>query len=221
MAYKRKRSYRKRNGAKRFPMKRSTKKYRIHKPLKSDFSAWLRCGPELIASSSSGEYNNAIAFRLSNVTNYTNYAAIWDQFRINRVTVWFTPRMASSVNKPYDDATTANLNQVVPFIFSVIDRDDKQIKNSAQIAAMQGHRKILSTKAFKWNFKPSKLVQLYTDNSADNANKVDMEPSWVDMGASDLPYFGLKYAQQSQSPSQSFVYEVSIRLHCSFRKRFQ
>lgn len=187
--------------------------------LKPDYTTIVYTGDETIGSGNVAEYNNAIFFSFDQVTNYNYYAQLWDQYRINFVKVEFIPVQATLVNRPYDDTTTPNVNTSTPLLFAVIDRDDSNVQNSAEIKSRQGHRYCKATRKMDWSFSPSTLTPVYAGSVSSFGYKVNLNKQWLDMGNTGVIHFGLKYALETQSPNNTFLYRIRKTYYVSFRKR--
>lgn len=187
--------------------------------LRPDYSTICYTGDEIISSENQVEYTNAITFQFAQITNYTYYAQLWDQYRINYVKVEFIPVLTQTVNRPYDDTTTPNLNTVMPCLFAVIDRDDSNTASSAEIKSRQGHRVVKAIQPMKWSFSPSTLTPVYAGSVSAFGYKVNLNKQWLDMGNTGVVHFGLKYALETQSPKNAYVYRIRKTFYISLRKR--
>lgn len=176
--------------------------------LRPDYSTKAECGEQIIASNATLEYTGSVTFQLSEVLNATVYAQLWDQYRINYVTIKFIPIMTGEVTRPFDDVTGGNLTFATPMLYAVIDRDDNNTASSLEIRAKQAHRSNLSTKPMSWSFTPSTLSPVYTGPTSAFAYKVNNNKQWLDMAGRNIIHYGLKYAQETQQATNSFVYKI-------------
>ena len=211
-----KRNYKKRKNPR---YNRRQWKPKMSMALRPDYSTIAYTGDQVISSTNLLEYTNSITFQFAQITNYTYYAQLWDQYRINYVKVEFIPTMATVVNRPYDDTTTPNINTVTPLLFAVIDRDDSNTQNSLEIKARQGHRFCKATQHMKWSFSPSTLTPVYAGSVSSFGYKVNLNKQWLDMGNTGVVHFGLKYALETQSPNGTYSYRIRKTFYISLRKR--
>lgn len=196
-------------------------KPKMSNQLKPDYSTICYTGDQTIGSGNpaGSEYNNVLTFQFANITNSTFYARLWDQYRINYVKVHFTPVNTQSVERPYDDETEGKVELQIPFLYAVIDRDDSNVQNSAEIKSRQGHRSVIATKPMTWGFSPSTLSPVWTGNVSAFGYKVNLNKQWLDMGNTGVIHFGLKFALGAAKPANAYLYNIKVTYYVSFRKR--
>jgi len=155
---------------------------------------------------------------LSNCLDYADYVAIFDQYRINKVTVTFEPRQTTVIQRPFDDTTNPGIGGITPHIVTVLDRDTGTVPYDYQSTIMKRPMKeTLCTKRVRWSFKPNRLVPVY--RSTTDAYKIDTSNEWLDCTYVNVPHFGIQYVMEASSPEYAYVYEVRTKYSVSFKNR--
>nr|AGG39809.1 capsid protein [Diporeia sp. associated circular virus] len=187
--------------------------------LKADYTVDLsNARGNLIANNSLVETKGYLVFTLNDALDKADYIAIFDQYRINYVTVTFNPVMSTVVNRPYDDTSDPLLVNRVPMFITCIDRDTAS--NPTDYVTVQYKRPCKETKATKiqkWKFKPNRLINIY--RAVADAYMIDPSSNWVDCTYPDIPHFGMQFAMQSSSPGNAYVYEILIKYNISWKNR--
>lgn len=208
----------------KFPIKRRRKtkgKMRIPRsiPMKSDMTVTAHSAiTQYIANGTVAESKYAYSFTLDSTTHYTTYTGLFDQYRINFVTVKFVPRSVQVLNKPFDD--TSGAGQRAPKYVVVIDRDDASVPVSyEETLSRAGAREQVATKPLTIKFTPSRLLMVYRTGST-TGYKIDTDTQgWLDCANADIPHFGIKTVFEAASPLGAYDMEVRMDYNISFRGR--
>lgn len=214
--------YKKRNNVKprskrrpRRPMRRS-----VPRSLRADYSVKLRSPTTQIANDSLTEVKGGVSFQLGDCFDYANYTAIFDQYRINMVTVQFVPVLTQMVNKPYDDTTTPSSVNQIPRFVTALDRDD--VTTPTDFVSVQNKSKskvTLATKRQSYKIRPNRLINIYR-TIASNGYKIDSDfKDFLDCGQTGIPHYGLKYVLEPATPASTFVYDMVIDYYVSFKNK--
>jgi len=174
---------------------------RVYKHITSyTVSAWLT------ASNAGAAFANHGIIASNDITNFSSWSTVFDQYRIRRVQAWILPRTSQQATS----AVTANQGQLV----SVIDYDDSanlssfnagmQYANALLGPGQQGHYR---------DFEPHIAVAVYSGAFTSFAN---MDAStWIDCASTGVNFFGLKAGVTLTDAS--YVYDLDLRLHVEFR----
>lgn len=159
------------------------------------------------------------SFNLGACDNISNILALYDQFRINKVVMKFTPVMATVVNKSYDDTTTPGTANRAPTLASCIDLDSESTGNvtQADMKLYPSYRECLGTKKHTRVFTPAMLITGY--RSATSSCYLPKYKQWIDCAQNNTPHFGLRVYYEAASPAGAWTYEIRIKLYCSFKSR--
>lgn len=189
--------------------------------VKADYSCMLRTTtPLVIANGTSGPTLGGIKFSLVDCLNYTNFTAMFDQYRINTVVVKFTPHMTEIVNKPFDDTTTPGAGATIPNFCVAVDRDDATAPTTYnEVKQRNKSRVVPATKSLTFKLRPSRLIATYNTGIGQDAYTVDTTKRWINSSSPNLNHFGLKYALEDSSPANAYVYQVEIMYYVSFKDR--
>lgn len=215
----------KRNMRKRRPMRRRRpyrkKRYKrsIPRSLRADYSVKLNSLTFQIANNSTVPLKGAMNFSLSQCLGYTDYTKLFDQYRVNMVIVKFTPSLTTVVNRPFDDTTTPT-DGTVPRLVTALDRDDSTIPIDFESVQSKSKSRITyATKYQSYKFRPNRLTMVYR-TQATTGYKVDTQvKEFLDCGQADIPHYGVKYCLEPSSPSNTYVYDISVDYYVSFKNK--
>jgi len=140
----------------------------------------------------------------TDITNFSSWSTVFDQYRILRAEVWIVPRLSQV------SSSTVNPGQLV----SVIDYDDGnalgsfadglQYSNALVGPGLQGHYR---------DFAPHIAVGAYSGSFTSYAN-LDAT-TWIDCASTGVSFYGLKAA--STVTDATYTYDINVRLHVQFR----
>lgn len=158
-----------------------------------------------ISGSTLGDTYGALQFNLSAVPAYTEYTALFDMYRINKVKVTFMPRGNSE-----DLGSTAGM---VKF-FTVLDYDDAdaptnltdllQYENLKTTRVTRDHSRVLAPR-FASEVYQSAVSTGYSARRG-----------WLDCDNPSIQHFGLKWCWQ-QLPAGAQTMDIKIDYHLSFK----
>ena len=196
--------------------KRWQRKSAIGRPMQNTYQ-WRRCGTVKyysIATSAAADAQ-ALSFRLSDLTNYTSFTDLFDQYRINKVT------MKVRLISPPEDATTVNTT-FYPDFYVTVDHDDLTVPSGAEYMLQYAKMKQGVLKADRWltyTFHPSVNAQVYNGVSS-VGYVVPNKPQWCDVAFSDIPHYALKWycvVPGGLTTAYTIPYEVQFFYDISFK----
>lgn len=155
-----------------------------------------------VTSSLSVPVYNAIGFGLNSFGGYTNYTALFDQYRIDQLEVWL------EMDNPYTVAT--NSSEVA----TCVDLDDSTTPST--IASVADHPGALvgsgqAGRYFRW--KPHVAVAAYSGSFTSYQNEV---ADWMDSASPGVLHFGFKAALGPVGVAVQ-SYNLTYRAIISFR----
>jgi len=122
--------------------------------------------------------SGAYSVTLASIPGYTEFTALFDQYRIIQVTIQFSPINVGAVALP---------------IISVIDYDDANVPSTAdELRQYQTLRTVTGTQYFERTFTPRIAMAAY-GNGVFNSFATQSPSIWLDSASSSIPYYGLKY----------------------------
>jgi hypothetical protein len=154
-------------------------------------------------SSGANSFGN-LSFTFSQLGDYTNYASVFDQYRIKAVEVTLLP----NADLPLLSAS------VTGHLWSVIDYDDAT-NYSSIAAAMDVPNVVVSavTDTIVRSFKPHCAVGAYASSAF--SSFANMSDQWIDCGSSGVVHYGMKFA--ASATGVAVVYDASIKFYMEFR----
>jgi len=152
-------------------------------------------------------------FELSNLDNVANLQAVWDQYRIDAVTVTIKPQN-NAIGMVTNSTTT-----LVDF-YSVIDYDNSTALGSVAAARAYDNCVIQSpAESCSRTFVPRIAVAAYSGAFTSFAN---MPPEWLDSASPNVAHYGLKTYVPGGAAGQVLLqtWEITFELWVSFRSIF-
>jgi hypothetical protein len=167
-----------------------------------------------ILSSNSAPVFGAYAFKLSDFPNYTEFSALYDQFRITSVDVQFLHLTTAITNTN----SAGSIVIACPRFLSVLDYDGATAP--ASLDELRQYNNCIAVNAdtsYIRSFIPASLSIEYigvTNGYSPQFGK------WHDVAYSTIPHYGLRYALDNTAiagPNASFGYNVEVTMHLEFR----
>ncbi len=170
---------------------------------------------QLIQGSATAVYF-AIAFQLSDLTQSTTLAALFDQYRIEKVKVHFKSR-----NNAVSVFNTASPNGGVPTGYLVVDRDD-----GTALTSMSDPLQYDNVVSFNGEedstveLVPSITPAVYSGGAFSGYTTAPSTSHWIDIANTSIPAYGIKGAvgPLSASVTSSWVWDITAEYIVSFRK---
>jgi len=139
----------------------------------------------------------SLAFNLSDIPAYSNWTALFDQYRIEEVEAIFRPF----------NSTVANGR-----IITAIDYDNQPTVTSFnQVEKYQTAVTADSTQTIRRRFKPRTAVPIYNSLSTVGYQMGPIN-NWIDSAYPDVPHFGLVYALENVGTGYSYVVDLKYTL---------
>lgn len=197
--YKKRRTNRKRYN-KKYPM------YRKVSTTKFNFRARATFTSLTIPASSGALTLSVYSPSFGNIDNYLEYAALFDEYKINALKFSFVPNI---------DMNNVQANQRFSF-YTVIDNNDDN--NLASVSDAEDYRtckRTISTKTHNRYFKP-KCSTLQTDINGNTFLKTE-KPGWISTLDVNAAHGYLKWISELNPNSSSHVYDVYCIIYFSCR----
>jgi hypothetical protein len=151
----------------------------------------------------------AKSFTSADILQFSSFASIFDQYKIDFVEVWFTP---------YGAALNANYNANVR-IYTVVDYDDANT-GSLTPATMQEYTNCVTTRCTEGHyikFKPHQAKAIYGGTFTAFGN----EPAgWIDCASTAASMYGVKALIEPTSSAGDLKIDLVSRITVSFRNTF-
>jgi hypothetical protein len=144
----------------------------------------------------------------SDLVQFSSYAAVFDQYKIEKVEFWLTP-FGTACAPGYPNNVR---------IYSVIDYDDSTTPSS--VSALQQYENAVTTRCTDGHyvkFRPHIAVAAYGGAFTQFMNK---ECDWIDVGSTGVQHYGLKVGIDPTAASGSLNLDMITRITVSFRNVF-
>lgn len=155
------------------------------------------------------DYANGFVFKLSDLPSYTEFTALYDQYRIKAVRfqiMWQQQSFNPQTTAPY-----------LGTVLTAIDLDDSTAPASASEMYQYKYLKIgKSVGMTKRYLKPRTLNAIY-NNGVTTAYSLQPRSAWLDCANADIQHFGLKVFIQKPSGSYVMSGVVKIKYYVEFR----
>jgi hypothetical protein len=148
----------------------------------------------------------AQSFRLADLPQYASWTALFDQYRISRISVSFIPSRAPTALA----STTTDVAQPALQFWYAVDLDDSTVVSP--LTALMQYENVRchtfdGTKPMTVSFKPHIAVAAYSGAFTSYANQ---SSQWIDCGSPDVLHYGLKYGFPCLNSTSASIPYLSI-----------
>lgn len=156
-----------------------------------------------MVTSLAGEVNQVYAFEANQLSNFGNFASLFDQYRVDLLEVWISPRVSAilgGVDNP-------------GILISAIDQTDP---GTATILQLQEYESALishGTNGHYRRYKPHVNVSAYAGGFGEFVNE---SSPWIDTIFPNVEHYGLKYS--ITQTSSVYNIDLIVRAHLTFRQ---
>ncbi len=172
------------------------------------------------ALAGSSYYGLGIAFRLSDLQGYAEFTALYDQYRVVRLTYTLSPAWTSA-RAP----STSPNGDLCGWVHSVYDYDDNAAPaaSTAGIGAMMERASYALTHAVKttattWVVEPRVALAAYAASAF--TSYANSPACWVDCSSPNVEHYGLKLLIELINPGSASVF-MNFRLHVTAEVEFR
>lgn len=180
-----------------------------------------------------GQINQqSIVFQAKMFKGFRDLSRHFEAYKINLIVIRFVPVMTEVTTRPSNDTSVPAIQQAVPNVYYLIDRDDNILPTgtAAQIIDFyKGNRRTVCRKAtqkYSRRFKPSLLVPAYKTGAStgapDDWTFTAKYNNWIRLNqaatSTEVSMFGLKMAIDDGIQGQ-FQMRPEITCYASFMKR--
>ena len=165
----------------------------------------------------------AFAWSFNDAIGVIPWSPLFDYYRINYVTMKFTP-VATESNSHEVTASLSGSGQQIPNYVVCIDRDDAIAPSSAtgylDLRQRQGSITKKATRSHYLKIRPTRLNQVFR-STLTTGYVIDKSREFLDMNQPDVPHYGVKFSMESASPANIFAIRVEMSLNISFSQRIK
>jgi hypothetical protein len=162
----------------------------------------------ICTSSSSVASFFAKGWTTSDIVQFSSFAAVFDQYRVDRIEAWLMP---------FGVGTVPGYNSLGK-MYTVVDYDDAVTPTS--IAALQQYENCVTTRftdGHYVNFVPHIAVAAYGGAFTQFLNE---KATWIDCGSTGTFHYGLKLGIENTVSGSDVKIDMFTRIHVSFRNVF-
>jgi len=169
----------------------------------------------------------AISFTLADLSNYTEYTALFDQYRIRRVQVSFRMCQDPESYTQLNTTSAGNANNFYPDIYTTVDHDDTTAPAYADIMQYDKLKTgLLSPRRwFTYTCHPTPNLQVYR-GVATTGYAMASSKLWLDCAQADIPHYGVKYYIDCATITgggnnllQNMKIEYRVKMWCQFKNQ--
>jgi len=179
---------------------------------RSDLHYFKRFAFKATISPSPGDVAyGAMSFQLDQLPAYTEFASLFDQYRIEKIDIVFSTRLDPS-------SSSAAAQAWFPRLFTLVDNDDTTIPSGADELRQSARCQLSIVKPDSFvrrSFTPKCLATVY--NTAVSSGYALSNNTWLDMATPSVPHYGLKYAVENLSTLNTQTILVEVSYHLAFR----
>lgn len=166
--------------------RRFTRRTRVPRTLTSRRIHNMKCTIEFAGiTGGSSDIFIGYTFKLADLPQVSSYQALFDQYRIMGIKWWALPQFTAH---ELSDLTSSN--DVVPELYTAIDRNDNSSLNRTQIMQYDTLKSTIATKRHSRYFKPNILAPAYDNGSS--VACITKFGQWISTSDVNVLHYGLK-----------------------------
>lgn len=157
-----------------------------------------------------------ISFCLADLNQATTFSSLFDRYRIDKVKLRFSSRNPAA--SPFN---VASPNNTVPQFYVAVDRDDSTAPAStAALTEYDNAIVVPGTCSFDIDLIPSVVSTIANASSTATSSVIrrsDVE--WLDIAATTIPHFGVKFGVTALavSTSSNWYFDIEAWYYVSFK----
>ncbi len=164
---------------------------------------WRQAAPITITSSTVAETLFAFNFQLSYLPSYTEFTALYDQYKIEAIDIGILPSAVTST--PADPSNG--------YVVLAVDYDDASTPANVDTLLQYGSAEVFPiNSAIRFRLRPRLAKAAYSGAFTSYANEA---ASWIDVGSPSVQHYGLKFG--CSATTTSVKWQVFARYHFQMR----
>jgi len=160
----------------------------------------------VITTSNVATVGYARAWMLSDLVQASSFTAIFDQYRLAKCEVWFTPESGSNLTP------VANIKGSM---YSAVDYDDDTSTNLP--ATLQQKENCISApfqNGHHWIYVPHVAMAAYSGAFSSFAN---VSAPWIDVASASVKHYGIKAVVDATTNAGDILVQIQARFTFQFR----
>lgn len=164
------------------------------------------------------EATDGYRITLQGADNQQHYRQQWDQYRIDKVRITWTPVRTQIVNNLITNTTNPSTVTNIPMYYTALDRDNITSISVQNTKQRYGCREQLATKKMSRTFVPTALMAI------EGSTPIDLgfacrRRVWIDSSYPNVPHYGVRAAMEAAAPAGVYRLRVDFQVWISFRNR--
>lgn len=159
---------------------------------------FTRYAPENILTEAAAPVLTAAQFSLSQLTNYTEFTNLFQEYMITKVEIFGFPK--SNIQA----TTTSAVQTFTPLVWLAFDPNDVVSPGSiSEIQEMAGSKVFYGYKPFRFTIFPKVKVPAYITSAPTFGYSTAKKVTWIDTSNPTVPHFALKMGLPGNNNSAS------------------
>lgn len=164
-----------------------------------------------ISQVAGSDYLSATNLAVSSLPNFTDFAYIYDQYRVNYLEFTFYPTTSLADQAEVLGPAVVSRGGL---LYVAIDKDDSTAPGAlSYLQEFQGVKTHNAGTTFKVIFKPG-VVNMTWNGSSSSPASTHISP-WIDASQNSIPHYGLKYGITAAPASALALIGWRVDLYCS------
>lgn len=157
-----------------------------------------------------------ISFCLADLSQVTTFSSMFDRYRIDKVKLRFASRNPAA--SPFN---VASPNNTVPQVYIAVDRDDSTAPASTAVLTEYDNSLVVpGTCSFDLDLIPSVVSTIANASSTATSSVIRRsDEEWLDIAATTIPHFGVKFGitALAVSTSSNWYFDIEAWYYVSFK----
>lgn len=156
----------------------------------------------------------AMAFKVTDVPNYTDFTALFDQYRLDQVDI--------EISNLHNNADAGTAVTLMPSVTYCPDFDDGAVPSNSALLSQRQRTKQWTFRGngqpLKFSVRPRTAAFVYKPSGTTIGYAVGTENTYVNVANNDVPYYGVKlwFSDMYISGTGSNVGETHLRVKCRY-----
>jgi len=174
-------------------------------------SVTVGTGTAFVLPASSSQISTNFVFTLANVRNYTDFTNLYDNYRIDKIDLFF-----KLVTNPDAQTSTTLQSSYFPTLWWIKDLDDSSSMTVADMQERQGVKRIAMKpdEIKKISIKPYFQKMAYQTLTSTGYGPAT---GWLDCNDYTVPHYALKTVFNVPTTGIDWAVEVMAKYHISFK----
>jgi len=157
------------------------------------FKRTCELAPAIVANSVAAVFGS-IQFTLGMLPNVSEFTALYDQYRINKIKVVLVPALTGL------DGNPQSTSYYMPNFHSILDYDDSNAPTAlSQLMEHPNYRRTRGQRDHKRYFTPAVAAEIYQSGVSTSYSQKFKQ--WLDLASTSVPHYGLKYCVDVGNPA--------------------